>query len=309
MKATPEILSLAVRAGLVRASDVLSGTASVIPATRTNGVHRLDGRGRVVAYAKQSGVASRLDGDDVVSAERFALKRLRPLGLTPPLILQGRPAVVWTGPARGQDLASLALDEPSAVRLSDALGRALARLHRTPAGDDVPRARAPWPLLPAPLPSMTTHPPDRDRDAVLATWQQPAVRTALRPLAIGWAGAKRWTHGDLSPSNVIVDEDGRVTFIDLESAGRGDPCWDLVTIEQTLASVGLSPDRFRRAYGGAGGFPHGPRGAWHIARALVTAWQHAAQPDADNHPIVERLLDDARRSAQNAASSMQEDSR
>lgn len=309
MSATPEILSLAVRAGLVRGSDVLSGAASVIPATRTNGVHRVERRGRIIAYAKQSGVASRLDGDDVVTAERFALARLRPLGLTPPLILPGGPAVVWTGPATGQDLASLALDEPCAIRLSDELGRALARLHRAPAGDDVPRARAPWPLLPGPLPSMTTHPPDRDRDAVLATWREPAVQAALRPLAISWAGTECWTHGDLSASNLIVDGDGHVTFIDLESAGRGDPCWDLVTIEQTLASVGLSPDRFRRAYGVAGGRPLAPRGPWRTARALVTAWQHAALADAANHPIVERLLDEARRNARDAASSMQEDSR
>lgn len=304
MPTTPEILSLAVRAGLVSGSDVVSGAARVIPVTRTNGVHCVQRRGQVVAYAKQPGVASRLDGDDVVAAERFALDRLQTLGLTPPLILQGGPAVVWTGAAHGQDLMSLALDEPSAIRLSDALGRALAALHSAPADRDVPVARAPWPLLLKPLPSMTTHPADPDRDAVLATWREPEVRAALQPLADGWARAEHWTHGDLSASNMIVDADGHVTFIDLESAGLGDPCWDLVTIEQTLRSIGLPSTRYRRAYAAAGGRGPAYPPAWRTVRALVTAWQHAALPDANNHPIVEQLLVAARR----AASGKQEES-
>lgn len=299
---------MAVRAGLVHGSDVVSGAAGVIPVARTNGVHRVERRGRIVAYAKQCGVAGRLDGDDVVAAERFALGRLHSLGLTPPLIPQGGPAVVWTGAARGRDLLSLTLDEPAAIRLSDALGRALAALHTASAGGDVPLARAPWPLLPAPLPSMTTHPPDRDRDAVLATWQESDIQAALRPLAVAWASGDHWTHGDLSASNIIVDADGRVTFIDLESAGRGDPCWDVVTVEQTLGSVGLSPNRFRQAYAAAGGLPLARRGSWQAVRALVTAWQHAALPDATDHPIVERLLDETRRCARGTASSMKEDS-
>ncbi|MFC6706745.1 hypothetical protein [Flexivirga alba] len=97
MPTTPEILSLAVRAELVRGSEVLSGAVSVIPVTRTNGVHGVQRDGQVIAYAKQSGLASRLDGDDVVAAERFALGRLQSLGLTPPLILQGDQR--WCGPA------------------------------------------------------------------------------------------------------------------------------------------------------------------------------------------------------------------
>ncbi|MFC6706744.1 aminoglycoside phosphotransferase family protein [Flexivirga alba] len=216
--------------------------------------------------------------------------------------------MVWTGAAPGRDLMSLALDEPSAIRLTDAVGRALATLHTAPAGDDVPVARAPWPLLSEPLPSMTTHPPDRDRDAVLATWRESAVQAALRPLSVSWAHSDRWTHGDLSASNVITETDGAVTFIDLESAGRGDPCWDLVTLEQTFASIGLSPFGFRRAYAAAGG-PASPCPlAWRTVRALVTAWQHAALPGG-NHSIVEQQLDEARRCARDVAPSMQEESR
>ncbi len=309
MPTAPEILSLAVRAELVRGSEVLSGAVSVIPVTRTNGVHGIQRHGRVIAYAKQSGLASRLDGDDVVAAERFALDRLQSLGLTPSLILQGGPAVVWTGAAPGRELMSVALDASSAIRLTDALGHALAALHTAPVDGEVPVARAPWPLLPELLPSMTTHPPDRDRDAVLATWRNPDVRAALRPLAVAWADGDHWTHGDLSPSNVIINVDGHVTFIDWESAGRGAACWDLVTVEQTLASIGLSPNGFRRAYAAVGGPGLPYPVAWRTVRALVTAWQHAASPGADNHSIVEQLLDEARRCASNAATPNQEESR
>lgn len=309
MNGTPEILSLAVRAGLVSGNDVASGAAGVIPLSRTNGVHCVQREGRAVAYAKQAGLASRLDGDDVVAAERLALDRLRLLGLTPALVLQGGSALVWTGAAPGHDLTTTTLDEQSAHRLSTALGRALATLHTAPVDADIPAARAPWPLLAEPLPSMTTHPPDRDRDAVLSAWHEPAIRNALRPLAAAWARGTCWTHGDLSASNVIVDTDGHLTFIDLESAGRGDPCWDLVTSEQTLGSLGLATTVFRRAYAAAGGtaLPYAP--VWRAVRALVTAWQYAATADAQNHPVVGQLLTQARRDALHTTRPMPEGSR
>ncbi|MGN6414261.1 phosphotransferase family protein [Flexivirga sp.] len=317
MKATPEILSLAVRAGMVAGRDVISGVTGAVPVTRTNGVHCVQRSGRPLAYAKQPGVASRLDGDDVVAAERSALTRLRHLGLTPPLIPQGGPAVVWTAAVRGTDLTTLSLDQQSALRLSHALGAALVALHRAPVDPDVPTARAPWPLLDAPLASMTTHPAGPDRDAVLATWREPVVRAALAPLRDSWARAARWTHGDLSASNVFVDGDSRITFVDWESAGRGDPCWDLVSLEQSLTSIGLPLHRFRRAYAAGGGPALPCPSGWRTVRFLVTAWQYAAAPGADHHRLVERLLTDARASARasdftrtrRSASPMQEASR
>ncbi|MBB2891773.1 phosphotransferase family protein [Flexivirga oryzae] len=297
MTGTPEILSLAVRAGLLSGGDAISGAAHVVPVPRTNGVHCVQRRGRPIAYCKQPGVASLLDGDDVVGAERFALTRLHALGLTPPLIPHGGSTVVWTGVAAGRDLLTMSFGGTSSARLAESLGRMLARLHTAPIDGSVTGARPPWPLLPEPLPSMTTHPASHDRDAVLASWREPAVLAALRPLATAWSRCAAWTHGDLSATNLVVDDRGEVTLIDLESAGRGDPCWDVVTLEQTLTSVGLPAEPFRQVYVASGGpgAPYSP--AWRAVRALVTAWQHAAQPDTDNQPIVEELLLDARRNA------------
>lgn len=297
MTTTPQILSLAVRAGLLSASDAVRGAAQVVPVPRTNGVHCVQRRGQAIAYCKQPGVASRLDGDDVVAAERFALTRLHALGLTPPLIPQGGPAVVWTGVAAGRDLLTASFGGTPSVDLAASLGRALARLHTAPPDDRVPTARPPWPLLPEPLPSMSTHPGGHDRDAVLATWRESGITTVLPPLAKAWTACRHWTHGDLSATNVIVDDHGRVTFIDLESTGLGDPAWDVVTLEQSLAAVGLSTGGFRQVYAAAGGPGATYSPAWRTVRALVSAWQHAAQAEVDNQPIVEQLLADARRNA------------
>jgi len=297
MTATPELLSLAVRTGLLAGGDVISGAAHVVPVPRTNGVHCVHRRGRAIAYCKQPGVASLLDGDDVVAAERFALARLHSLGLTPPLIPQGGSTVVWTGVATGSDLLTVSFGGTPPAHLAESLGRALARLHTAPIDEQVPGARPPWPLLSEPLPSMATHPAGHDRDAVLATWREPAIRAVVQPLAKRWAGSNTWTHGDLSAANVVVDDEGGVTFIDLESAGRGDPCWDVVTLEQTLTTLGLPAEPFREVYAASGGPGGSYSPAWRTVRALVTAWQHAAQPDTDNQPIVEQLLVDARRNA------------
>lgn len=297
MTTTPEILSLAVRAGVAGAADAVSGVVDVVPVSRTNGVHCVQRHGRPVAYVKQPGMASRVDGDDVVAAERFALSRLHPLGLTPPLFPQGESAVVWTGVAGGQDLLTMSLGGTSSARVAGSLGRALARLHTAPVDDRVPFTRPPWPLLTEPLPSMRTHSAARDRDAVLAVWQEAAVQRLLQPLAESWERSAHWTHGDLSATNVFVDDAARVTFIDLESAGRGNPAWDVITLEQTLTATGVPVADFRGAYAAAGGPALERPAGWRVVRLLVTAWQHAAQPDTDQHVIVERLLRDARRNA------------
>jgi len=297
MTTTPQILSIAVRAGLLSAADAICGVGHVVPVTRTNGVHCVQRSGRAIAYCKQPGLASRLDGDDVVAAERFALARLHARGLTPPLIPQGGPAAVWTGVAAGRDLLTASFGGTTSAGIAQSLGRAVARLHTSPPDRAVPTARPPWPLLPEPLPSMAAHPAGHDRDAVLATWRTPVIRAVLQPLAAAWSDSSHWTHGDLSATNVIVDDRGTITFIDLESAGLGDPAWDVVTLEQTLAAVGLPADSFRQAYAAVGGpgAPYSP--AWRTVRCLVTAWQHAAAADTDRQPIVEQLLTEARLNA------------
>ncbi|SDZ39835.1 Predicted kinase, aminoglycoside phosphotransferase (APT) family [Micromonospora pattaloongensis] len=69
-----------------------------------------------------------------------------------------------------------------------------------------------------------------DAKAVLAVWQDALDLPQ-------WSGPPRWTHGDLLPGNVLV-QDGRLTaVIDFGAAGVGDPAcdalpaWTLLTAE------------------------------------------------------------------------------
>jgi aminoglycoside phosphotransferase (APT) family kinase protein len=55
-------------------------------------------------------------------------------------------------------------------------------------------------------------------------------------------------HGDLKPEHVIVGRDG-ITFIDLDSAGRGRALSDLATLSVRMGSAELAADlvdRYRR---------------------------------------------------------------
>ncbi|GLV60551.1 phosphotransferase [Dictyobacter sp. S3.2.2.5] len=71
-----------------------------------------------------------------------------------------------------------------------------------------------------------------------AAWEQ-----ALR--ASQWAGPPIWTHGDLLPGNLLV-QDGRISaIIDFEGLGVGDPACDLV-VAWTILSA-RSRDIFRAA--------------------------------------------------------------
>jgi aminoglycoside phosphotransferase (APT) family kinase protein len=62
---------------------------------------------------------------------------------------------------------------------------------------------------------------DIDTDAALALWE--------RAIALPeWSGGPMWSHGDLSPGNVLV-RDGRLSaVIDFGGVGVGDPTVDLV---------------------------------------------------------------------------------
>jgi aminoglycoside phosphotransferase (APT) family kinase protein len=60
-----------------------------------------------------------------------------------------------------------------------------------------------------------------EAEAVLAAW----TRAAAAP---PWAGAPRWVHSDLMPSNLLL-RDGRLTAVlDFSTAGTGDPACDLI---------------------------------------------------------------------------------
>ena len=128
--------------------------------------------------------------------------------------------------------------------------------------------------------------------SVLAALSDPGIRGALNNVAANWK-TDHLIHGDLSAGNMVIGSPAaapimaapvEVTFIDFESAGRGDPSWDLVcavTMVQSLApdeaTASAAGDALADRYRFGGG-----RGeidpAFACVRALLTAWQVAMAP-------------------------------
>jgi aminoglycoside phosphotransferase (APT) family kinase protein len=210
-------------------------------------VHRLAVDGVPTAYAKQGGWAAHADSDDAVGCERRALSILAASGLVPQLIGPAACDVVWT---RALQPCTGLTDVIRCGRTAELLlalrawGTALAALHRWPAGiGDPPAAPKPWILEPSKAPEhlrlASSHRGAGNRVAVvLAELQRNgAVRDALATVRAGWSRTC-WTHGDATTSNGVaraVDrQHWRVWLLDLESAGLGDPSWDLATAYDSL---------------------------------------------------------------------------
>ncbi len=304
MRTAPGLVVDAIAAGLLDPAAVLDGLVVVLPRSRSNVVHRIDVDTRPVAYVKQRGAASLLDGDEAVANEARALDLLRSLPCVPRRIAVECPGSVWVAPAEGRELWSVADDTASLRAAGRAVGRALANLHLAPVdagGGAAPVAPEPWALRPDHLPpSMRGGDPGSAGVAVLDVAAEPDVGLALALAASGWRRS-HWIHGDLAASNVlvaesVVDQDAdaepdadpglgeparRVTFIDLEGAGLGDPDWDLVTVVASVrdAWVGTpaaddAADALVAEYvrcGGPGRLDH----ALGCVRSLMTAWQCA----------------------------------
>ncbi len=119
-------------------------------------------------------------------------------------------------------------------------------------------------------------------------------------------GPPRVLHGDLHTANLLLDEDGRVVFIDLDSLCLGDPALDLAQLGTRLAlgeaRAGNAPamlaaaGRLPALYAAAGGeAPDARTYAWYVAMLLVgrqikTCIRHLA-PELPT--LAERLLDAA----------------
>lgn len=75
-----------------------------------------------------------------------------------------------------------------------------------------------------------------DTRAALASWEE--------SLAAPYDGCEVWVHSDLTPSNMLVSAEGRLTAVlDFETCGVGDPACDLFPVWYLLpASV---HDEFR----------------------------------------------------------------
>ncbi|MEU6816754.1 aminoglycoside phosphotransferase family protein [Streptomyces sp. NPDC046860] len=109
-------------------------------------------------------------------------------------------------------------------RLAAELGEFVAALRRTPAAD------APRGYRGGPLPGQDGE--TRDALARLAGRVDTARATARWESALAapaHTGPPAWAHGDLSPGNVLVTAEGRLSaVIDFGCAGVGDPAVDLI---------------------------------------------------------------------------------
>ena len=313
------LLEHAVTLGLVRAADVQNGSVALQPCSRSNVVHRLVLHGRPVAYAKQTGAAHRLDGVDAAARERAALRALRGLRCAPEALdgepgLPVAPGVVWTAPVAGEQIGRHDLRRRPVAAVAVAWGAALAALHTATVTGffTPPRAPRPWVLTPAELPAWArrraTEP--LPGEVLAALRGEVALDRARLAVARWWPIGRdplvrAWTHGDPSPSNVLIAPDGRVNFVDFEDAGLGDPSWDLarslVTLRHLVTAAGLAPDEGRAELAASYSAHGGPGTATpeHLALATVLlAWQVALAPGSATHPHrathVRGLLDVAR---------------
>lgn len=162
---------------------------------------------------------------------------------------------------RGRSLEEILLAGGSGVEPSfRAAARALAAFHRSGAPIDVRRDRA-----------------DEISRVVRAArflgWSRPERRTELASVVAGIAAQMedvdpRPTHFDLKADHVYIDDDGRIVFIDLDSAALGDPVSDAATLATRLSTAPrLQPVSRELAESAAGHFVdeyrrHVPA-AWH----------------------------------------------
>jgi aminoglycoside phosphotransferase (APT) family kinase protein len=79
-----------------------------------------------------------------------------------------------------------------------------------------------------------------DTDAATAVWEQ-ALRIPV------WPGPAAWSHGDLSPGNVLIRRGRLSAVIDFGGVGVGDPTVDLI-VAWNLLPAGVRPV-FRAALG------------------------------------------------------------
>ena len=133
------------------------------------------------------------------------------------------------------------------------------------------------------------------RTVLEAYESSPDLRAAATEVDDRWT-EQHWIHGNVSASTVIVEHWPalRVSFIDLEDAGRGDPAWDLASAVDTIDLLAprwrVMPQLlldylllgYRRAGGPARLYP-----AMQAVRALTTALQ-AGSEDESNWPKGER---------------------
>ncbi|MGO1385903.1 MAG: phosphotransferase family protein [Arachnia sp.] len=246
-----------------------------MPQTRSNVVHRVERRGLALAFVKQRGVASLLDGDDAVANERAALTALAGLSCVPRVLNAEDQNAVWVEAVTGPGIGEIPLGGRQFDVVSRALAAALVHLHSWPisSGSLLPTSPRPWVLTPDDLPpSMLGSPLGSACASVLDVARSADIRAALDQASRQWE-VSAWIHGDVTAGNIIVHDD-RAVLVDWESAGLGDPAWDLATAVSTVTSLSGSAETFLTEYWRLGG-PAQLNDAVLTARAIQSAWQVA----------------------------------
>ena len=221
-------------AGLLSPREIVEQGVRVVDRSRSHAVRLVEVGGRPAFAVKALDDA---DGDVQGSPERelaaYALARSDPaLG---PLLARSHPAgdgVLILAAGGGATAAARAAD-PAALR---ALAATLAAWH---AGT---RAAAFAPLRPWPLDLLAGEPPAflASNDGVRALLARLPDRARLAAALA--AAAARWAplavvHGDARLDNWLLDDAGTATLIDWETAGRGDPAWDVAAVLQDLITL------------------------------------------------------------------------
>ena len=186
------------------------------------------------------------------------------------------------GPVAGTDLAQQRGSAAELAQICQAWGAALATLHTTSTHhSSAPLAARPSVVNQRHLTvSMSGAAARAGYAAVRRAYESSRdLRAAIREVDERWTEL-HWIHGDLTASNVQVELRPalRVSFLDLEDAGLGDPAWDLATAVDMITWVSpcwrVMPDPlvdylllgYRRAGGPGRLYP-----AIQAVRAMATA--------------------------------------
>ena len=187
------------------------------------------------------------------------------------------------------DLAQQRGNAAELAQICQAWGAAIATLHTTSTHhSSAPLAARPWVVNPRHLTVSMSGAARRSgyRGGAEAYESSRDLRAAVREVDERWT-EHHWIHGDLTATNVQVELRPalRVSFLDLEDAGLGDPAWDLATAVDMITWV--SPcwrampqplvDYLLLGYRRAGG-PGRLYPAMQAVRALATAIWVARAP-------------------------------
>jgi aminoglycoside phosphotransferase (APT) family kinase protein len=139
------------------------------------------------------------------------------------------------------DLAQQRGNVAELAQICQSWGAAIATLHTTSTyHSSAPLAARPWVTDPRHLTvSMSGAAPRSGYAAVLQAYESSRdLRAAVREVDDRWT-EHHWIHGNLTATNVQVELRPalRVSFLDLEDAGLGDPAWDLATAVDMITWV------------------------------------------------------------------------